>query len=234
MTMNAVTSRTAADLRHRKAAAVAAQPHSPTRARTAPRRSRSVTGWWHFAAEHLLMLPAGAAIALVWVNTAPESYYQITGAAGFLVRDVAMVLFFGLIMKEVVEATADGGVLHPWRRATMPLIASVGVTLVPLALFLALVPRLDEPRVLEGWPAVFATDIAFGYFVARIIFGKHPAVPFFLLLAIGANLLGIVALAAAGPSPGLHFGLGAGLMTGAVALAAGLRRWRMRSPWPYL
>ena len=40
------------------------------------------------------MLPAGAAIALVWVNTAPESYYQITGPMGFLVtrcRDGAVL-----------------------------------------------------------------------------------------------------------------------------------------------
>src|SRR5688572_5964832 len=100
MTMNAVTSRNAADLRRRKASD-AAHPHPTPRARAAPRRSRSVVRWWHFAGEHLLMLPAGAAIALVWVNMAPESYYQITGAAGFFVRDVAMVLFFGLIMKEV-------------------------------------------------------------------------------------------------------------------------------------
>jgi NhaA family Na+:H+ antiporter len=180
------------------------------------------------------MLPAGAAIALVWVNTAPESYYRITGALAFAVTDVAMVLFFGVIMKEVVEATAEGGVLHPWRRAALPLIASVGLTLVPLAFFGALVARLDEPRVAEGWPAVFATDIAFGYFVTRIIFGRHPAVPFFLLLAICANLLGILALATAGTSPAFFLGLAAVLMTCAVTMAGALRGLRVRSPWPYL
>ena len=34
-----------------------------------------------------------------------------------------MVFFFALITKEVVEATAPGGVLHPWRRALLPVIA---------------------------------------------------------------------------------------------------------------
>ena len=38
-----------------------------------------------------------------------------------------MVLFFGLITKEVVEATAAGGVLHPWRRAAAPMVASLGL-----------------------------------------------------------------------------------------------------------
>ena len=69
-----------------------------------------------FAVEHLLLLPLGAAIALVWVNTRPESYYRFAYAAGFAVNDVAMVFFFALMVKEVVEATAPGGVLHPWRR----------------------------------------------------------------------------------------------------------------------
>jgi len=70
-------------------------------------------------------LPLGALIALVWVNTAPESYSVFTSAMSFAVNDVAMVLFFALMTKEVVEATAPGGVLHPWRRALLPVCASI-------------------------------------------------------------------------------------------------------------
>ena len=165
------------------------------------------------------MLPVGAAIALVWVNTDPERLFPVAAALDFWVRDLGMVLFFGLITKEVVEATAAGGVLHPWRRAAAPMVASLGLTLVPLALFVAVVPWLDEPRVLEGWPAVFATDIAFGYFVSRVIFGAHPAVAFFLLLALSANVLGILALAALGPSPAFNRGLALGFMIAAMAVA---------------
>ena len=109
-----------------------------------------------------------------------------------------MVLFFGLIMKEVAEATAPDGVLHPWRRATLPLIAALGVTVIPALVYMLVVPLFDEPRVLEGWPAVFAVDLAFGYFVARLIFGRHPVIPFFVLLAICANGLALFALAIAG------------------------------------
>ena len=39
-----------------------------------------------------------------------------------------MVFFFALMTKEVVEATAPGGVLHPWRRALLPVIAAIGAT----------------------------------------------------------------------------------------------------------
>ena len=232
--MNAITSRTAPDLHRRKAAGADTPTHSQARRPAAAGPRQSLARWWHFAVEHLLMLPVGAAIALVWVNTAPESYYRITGPVSFAITDLAMVLFFGLIMKEVVEATGAGGVLHPWRRAALPLVASVGLTFVPLALFGTLVARLDEPRVLEGWPAVFATDIAFGYFVARLIFGRHPAVPFFLLLAISANLLGILALAVGGTSPAMNLALAAVAMTAAVTIAATLRGLAVRSLWPYV
>jgi len=91
---------------------------------TVPRLSR-------FAIEHLLLLPLGAIIALVWVNTAPESYYDFTFSIAFVVNDVGIAFFFALIAKEVVEATVPGGVLHPWRRAMMPIVASLGATAVP-------------------------------------------------------------------------------------------------------
>ena len=189
---------------------------------------------WHLATEYLLALPLGVVIALVWANTAPESYFRTSGALDFLVTDVGMVFFFGLIMKEVVEATVPGGVLHPWRRAALPLVASLGLTLLPLLLFALVVRWLDEPRVLEGWPALFATDIAFGYFVARLIFGRHAVIPFFIVLAICANGLGLLALAFAGTTPGLHLSIGAALMAVAMTIGGMLRRMRVRSPWPYV
>ena len=189
---------------------------------------------WHFAAEYLLLLPIGAAIAVIWANTAPESYFRVTAALQFIVNDVAMVFFFGLVAKEIVEATIPGGVLHPWRRAALPFVASLGLTLVPLALFAVLVPMFDERRVLQGWPAVFATDVAFGYFAARLIFGRHAAVPFFVLLAICANCLGLVALAATSTEAAGSPAVAAALMALAVILAVMLRQLRVRSLWPYL
>jgi NhaA family Na+:H+ antiporter len=189
---------------------------------------------WHFAAEYLLLLPIGAAIAVIWANTAPESYFRVTASLQFIVNDVAMVFFFGLVAKEIVEATIPGGVLHPWRRAALPFVASLGLTFVPLALFAVLVPMFDERRVLQGWPAVFATDVAFGYFAARLIFGRHAAVPFFVLLAICANCLGLVALAATSTEAAVSPAVAAALMALAVILAVMLRQLRVRSLWPYL
>src|SRR4029434_4034384 len=103
-----------------------------------------------FAVEHLLLLPLGALIALVWVNTAPESYYSFTFAISFAVNDVAMMIFFALMTKEIVEATAPGGVLHTWRRATLPAIASFGVSIVAPLVYLRVVEVLDAPVLSLG------------------------------------------------------------------------------------
>jgi NhaA family Na+:H+ antiporter len=187
-----------------------------------------------FAVEHLLVLPLGALIALVWANTAPESYFRSTGAMSFLVNDVAMVVFFGVITKEVVEATVPGGVLHPWRRTLLPVIASVGATVVPALIYMKFVDWVDEPTLALGWPVTFATDLAFSYFVVRLIFHRHPAIPFLLLLGISANALGFVMLALFYPTRAMHPVGGAVLMAAALGLAAAWRRARVKSFWPYI
>src|SRR6185436_11002925 len=109
-----------------------------------------------FAVEHLLLLPLGAAIAMVWVNTGAESYYRVTYAIAFAVNDVAMMFFFAMMTKEVVEATAPAGVLHPWRRALLPVIAAIGATLIPVLLYGRVVDWLDEPALTIAWPVAFA------------------------------------------------------------------------------
>jgi len=193
---------------------------------TVPRLSR-------FAIEHLALLPLGALIALVWVNTAPESYYSFTFAISFAVNDVAMMLFFALMTKEVVEATAPDGVLHPWRRALLPIVASLGATALPALLHVRIVDALDEPMLTGGWPVALATDLAVGYLVARVIFGLHPIVPFLLLLGIASDALGFLTLAFFTPGEA-HIASGVLILAAALGIAAGLRWLRVRSFWPYL
>ena len=197
-------------------------------------RPRNMSRMWHFISEYLLLLPVGAAIAMLWANLAPESYFPAARGAEVFVNDIALALFIGLIMKEVTEATLTGGVLHSWRRAALPLVGALGLTVFPLVVFIGLAPQFGEPRVAEGWPVVFAVDLAFGYFVARLIFGRHPVIPFFLLTAICANALGIVALGFAVNPTSWRPGVAAVLMAAAMASAYLLRRLRTRTFWSYI
>jgi Na+/H+ antiporter 1 len=220
-----------------------AHPHGETKSmrRPAAVASRGAYRWRHalprlsqFAIEHLLVLPVGALVALVWANTRPESYYQFSYTWSFLVNDVVMVLFFGIITKEIVEAAIPGGVLHPWRRLALPLVASGGGFAVAALVFLTFVPAIDEPMLAQAWPVVGAIDLAAIYFVARITFGLHPVLPFVLLLGIVANGICFLILAVFYPSRDLHLLSGAVLMAAAIGMGFAFRRARVRSFWPYV
>ena len=194
---------------------------------TVPRLSR-------FAVEHLLLLPLGGLIALVWVNSAPESYYSFTFAIAFAVNDVAMALFFALMTKEIVEATVPGGVLHPWRRALLPVVAAIGAAVLTTLIYVRMADALDEPMLTGGWPVSLTTDLAISYFVARVIFRQHPVIPFLLLFGIASDGLGFVSLAFFNPVRGTQLAIGMLIMAAGIGVGAGLRWRRVRSFWPYL
>ena len=188
----------------------------------------------NLAVEYSLPLPLGAAIALVWANTLDVSYLRFAHALEFPVNDIGMVFFFALAAKEVVEATAPGGALHTWRRASLPVIAAVGGMAAPALFYVLYVWGANEPALLRGWAIPSATDIAFSYLVAKLVFRRHPAIPFLLLLAIADDALGLVVLALFYPAGELHVLVGVLLMATALTVAFGLRRARVRNFWTYV
>jgi len=177
----------------------------------------------------------GTIVALVWANADRESYIPFAHSIHFLVNDIGMAFFFALAAKEVVEATAPGGALHSPRRAAMPLVAAVGGMIGPALIFVTLTIMLDRPNLERGWAIPTATDIAFSYLAARIIFGaKHPAIPFLLLLAIADDALGLLIIAAFYPTGPLRM-IDFTLFAGAGLLVAGwLANRRVANFWPYI
>ena len=187
-----------------------------------------------FAADGYLALPAGAFLALAWANTQPVSYFAWSHALSFAVNDVAMVLFFALVAGEVLEATVPGRALHTWRKIAVPLVGAVGGIVGSAITYIVYLRMGDESSVLmRGWPIPCAADLAFGYFIARSIYRRHPALPFFLLLGIASDLLSLVIVELRHPFADGRLP-GALLITAAVALAFILRRRGVRHVWPYL
>src|ERR1700719_2528367 len=168
--------------------------------------------------DYLVALPIGCAAALVWANTLPDSYFRFAHAMTFLVNDVGIVFFFALITKEVAEATLPGGALHPWRRAALPVAAAIGSVVVSIACYLAFLQNVGEPMLMGGWAAACAIDIPGSYIIARLIFGRHPAIPFLLLLAISADAIGLACVAVLQPISDVHPAIGFSLMAVAVGL----------------
>jgi Na+:H+ antiporter, NhaA family len=188
-----------------------------------------------FVIDNSLLLVAGTIAALVWANIDLDSYHAFEHALHFAVNDIGMVFFFALAAKEVYEATLPEGALSSPRQAAVPLFAAVGGMVAPAGLYLAQTMWLQAPELHRGWAVPCATDIAFSYMAARLMFKpRDPAIPFLLLLAIADDALGLIVLAVFYPSKTLSLPLFAILMTIALTLAWLIRRQRMTSYWPYV
>ena len=195
-------------------------------------RSRGVI---QFVLDRSLLLPAGALVALAWVNTAPAIYEHFSDAAEFLVNDVGMVFFFALAAKEVVEATMPGGALSSTRRAAMPVLAAAGGMAMPALIFILVARAASEPALERGWAIPCATDIAFSYLAAQFVLGRrHGGLPFLLLLAIADDALGLILLAIFYPTGTVRPIEFVVLLGVALGVAFALRRWQTRSFWPYV
>ena len=207
--------------------------HVVTSHRPTARRQYGVKHVWRLAIDHYLALPLGGVIALLWANTLPESYFTMAHRLAFPVNEIGMALFFGLVTQEVVEATLPGSALHTSRRWLLPVAAAVGATIGGTAVYLAYVNLQYQIVLAPGWPIAGAMDLAFVYFVVKSIFGRHPAVPFALMTAIVADLLGTAFIASRHDFVAVQPG-GTALMVLAMAGAFTLRRVKVRSFWPYL
>ena len=185
--------------------------------------------------DHSGLLVAGTVLALAWANVARESYERFAHALHFAVNDIGMAFFFALAAKEVVEATAPGGALHSPHRSAVPLIAAVGGMVGPASTYADLVLAFDRPELMRGWAIPCATDIAFSYLVARVIFGaKHPGIPFLLLLAIADDALGLLILAAFYPTGEMRPTEFVIVLGAALTFAWWLRSRRTLNFWPYI
>ena len=181
------------------------------------------------------LLVLGAAVALVWANINRDTYQRMAATLQFSVNDIGMAFFFALATKEVVEATAPGGALHSPRRAALPLSAAVGGMLGPALLFYWLTIYFDRPNLERGWAIPCATDIAFSFLAARIIFGtKHPAIPFLLLLAIADDALGLLIIAGFYPTGPVRVVEFAALVSVGMFVASSLHKRRVKNFWPYI
>lgn len=188
-----------------------------------------------FIVDNSLLLVVGTVAALVWANLALPSYERFAHSVHFAVNDVGMVFFFALATKEIIEATRPGGPLSSPREAAVPLLAAVGGMAGPALIYVALAQTLRRPELMGGWAVPCATDIAFSYMAARLIFSRgHPAIPFLLLLAIADDALGLILLAVFYPTGPVSIAAFAGLMIPAVAVSLAMSRYGVRSFWPYV
>ena len=180
-----------------------------------------------FLLENSMFLIAGTMLALFmanYSNYSSHSYHEIihhtvTGKINFhfIVNDILMCFFFALAAKEIWESLLPGGALSSAKKAATPLLATAGGILGPAGLYILGTTLFNASELTRGWAIPCATDIAFSYLAARLIFGKdHPAIPFLLLLAIADDAAGLIILAVAYPTGTMNLLLFFSCVIGAI------------------
>jgi len=193
--------------------------------------------------EFSIPLLAGVLTALIWCNIAPESYRAFNYghfwealSFHFISNDIFMVFFFAIAAVEITQSCLPGGDLSPPGKAINPLLATFGGVAGPIAIYFLLNLVIGSPSLANGWGIPTATDMAFAWLAARLIFGSnHPVIAYLLLLAIADDAIGLVIIALFYPDPLLTVAPLWLALTGAGMLTAfALRRISVRNYWPYL
>lgn len=193
--------------------------------------------------EFSVPLILGVLTAVVWANLDPESYtaFNLNHFLGplnfhFVANELFMVFFFGIAAVEITQSCLPGGDLNPLKKAVNPLLATLGGVLGPVLVYFLLNLFIGSPQLANGWGIPTATDIAFAWLAARLVFGdNHPVIAFLLLLAIADDAIGLAIIAIFYPDPSVPAEPVWLLLTGAGMAAAWLLRSKsVRSYWPYL
>jgi len=211
-----------------------AHPHATTPAHvTHSHPYRVVARAIRLTIGRFLLVPIGAVIALVWANTASESYFQFALRLSFFVNEIGMALFFALLAQEVYEATMPGGALHSWRKWTLPVVGAAGGIGGAVLVYLLYVQSQYEPGLSPAWPIASAIDAVATFYLLKTIMPRSGALPFALLLAIVTDIFGMLIVAPRHLVLQTRVG-GAALAIGALLLAALMRAVNVRAFWPYL
>jgi Na+:H+ antiporter, NhaA family len=157
----------------------------------------------------------GAAIATVWVNLAPSSYFDfaewrfldvtvprwlathaLVVTPISIVGEAAMALFIAIIAKELWEAIVmERGPLSG-NQVIGPLALMVGSVIGAVAvwlLFVLIFGLSDEFDGNLGWHAAIGSDVVLCYLFGRLVFGPaHPVLKLVLFIAIAETLFGLL------------------------------------------
>jgi len=172
-------------------------------------------------------LLGGVAVATLWVNSAPASYYDaielrlvdvtrpawIAGDALVITpitvtSEVLMALFLFFVGKELWEALVLQRGALSGRRAFLPAGAVLGSCLGSVLFWLlhsTLFVADEWVSWSSGWSLPIGSEIVLGYVAGRMVFGSgHPALHLLLLVSIATSIVGILVTGFFQPRTGLH------------------------------
>lgn len=151
-----------------------------------------------------ILLLIAAALSILVVNSPLQAAFQTALHAhvgwGFLdlsvahwVQDGLMAIFFLFVSLEL-KRELIGGVLSKPKHAALPVLASLGGTIVPALVYLVF---NTDPEFRHGWAIPTATDIAFSLGVLSLLGNRVPNLlkVFLLALAIVDDMCAVLIIA---------------------------------------
>ncbi len=171
--------------------------------------------------------PAGDSYATLWHH--PVSIAGVQHDLRHWVNDALMAVFFFVVGLEIKRELVVGELRQP-RAAALPVLGALGGALLPVLVYLLLVPGGEARR---GWGVPMATDIAFAVGVLALFGARCPTGTRLLLLslAIVDDILAITVIAVWYSDPLSVRWLA---LAGALVVVVVLLRPVASSPWWYL
>lgn len=181
-----------------------------------------------FIRSFAFALLAGSVLASVWVNLAPESYFDMVEfrlvdlplpvwvlptapslTPLSLVSDLLMPAFFFFLGKELWEALVlERGALSFRSHPGLMLGSFGGASVGAVAAWLiatALVDPSGEAGLRAGWTTGIGSDVMLCYLIGLAVFGRgHPALHFLLLLTVVQDIAALCLTAVSLPFEGHH------------------------------
>jgi Na+:H+ antiporter, NhaA family len=179
-----------------------------------------------FMGRFAISLLLGIALATVWVNLDPASYYdmiewRITDLSALpllwpdlpsltplhLVAEVLIPFFFFFIGKELWEAIVIERGALAGRQAILPIMGAMGAILGGVVVWRVLawmIDPLDQTSLATGWPTSIGGDVVLVYLFGKLSFErKSSALHLVLLVVIALDLIGLILLGLTHPNGGL-------------------------------
>jgi Na+:H+ antiporter, NhaA family len=209
----------------------------------AARLQRSARVFASLPASGGLVLILAAAAALFCANTPLAPYYRLFVDATFSIGlpgrlltltvgdwfSEGLLAFFFLLVGLEIRREMTAGALASRRAALLPVIAAIGGTLAPAAIYLA----LNRGPTAAGWSVPTATDIAFALGMLALLGERVPIGlrVFVAALAVADDILSMLILGVFYP----HAFAATWLLAGGLAasLLFALNRGRVYAAWPY-
>ena len=203
-----------------------------------------LTDFLHDEAAGAIALALATIAAVVWANSAPESYASVWAhvlqiGSGELsvdldlrhwVNDALMAVFFFVVGLEIKRELVCGE-LQDRRAATLPVLAALGGVVLPAAIFLAITAGTPQA---SGWAIPAATDIAFAVGVLALLKDRvSSGVKLFLMTVAIVDDIAAILIIAVFYAGDLSLAWLAGALC-AIAAVAALRRLGVVRIAPYV